>query len=98
MNPARTPQFYMANLGSEIVGIYSAIARGDGGGKTVCYARAKKIINDFRQLEKRQSALAEVGKIEEIVEDLMSDVKKFAIPKADIENYFLPFATRLMSV
>jgi len=98
MNNTRTPQFYMANLGSEVVGMYSALAKNDLDKCRACHQRAKKIITLWRELETRESARAEMGKLEELVDDLISDAPKYKVSKSDIESYFMPFALRLMSV
>lgn len=98
MNTLRTPQFYMANLGSEVVGMYSALDKGDSDTCRTCYERAKKIIADWRILEVRESARAEMKKLEEVIDDLMSGTPLLKVPKAEIESYFMPFALRLMSV
>ena len=42
MNNTRSPQFYMANLGSEVVGMYSALSKNDKEKCRTCYERAKK--------------------------------------------------------
>lgn len=96
MNSSRTPQFYMANLGSEVVGMYSAIESGDMKRREACYGRAKKIISDFSAIEKGAGALTEISKLEEIIDDLALGGKQFEIPKTDIEQYFFPFALRMM--
>ena len=70
MNNARTPQFYMANLGSEIVGMYSALSKNDTEKCRKCYDRAKKIIAEWRVLETRESARAEMKKLEEVVDEV----------------------------
>lgn len=88
----------MANLGSEVVGMYSALAKNDMDRCRKCHERAKKVIADWRGLETRESARAEVDKLEEVIDDLVSKAPKFNVSKADIESYFLPFALRLMSV
>ncbi|MBU6390302.1 hypothetical protein KGQ31_02005 [Patescibacteria group bacterium] len=87
----------MANLGSEVAGMYSAIEQSDPEKLHSCHSRAKKIVNEFRRLEQRPAALAEMAKLEEIIDDLAAPERKLDVPKADLESYFLPFALRLMS-
>src|SRR3989338_1590140 len=98
MNNARTPQFYMANLGSEVVGMYSALSKNDTEKCRKCYDRAKNIIAEWRVLETRESARAEMKKLEEVVDDLISETPQLKVSKVEIESYFLPFALRALSV
>lgn len=98
MNTTRTPQFYMANLGSEVSGIYSALSVADHEACHARYERAKKIITEWRLLEKRPSAVAEMDLLENIIDDLVSVKRKFKVPKVDMEAYFRPFALRVLSV
>ena len=88
MDTSRTPQFYFANLGSEIVGIYSAKSRGDKTQIGHCYTRAKKIIEDFRQVETRDSAILEIEAILQVIDDLVSQDSQLKVSKSDIESYF----------
>ena len=98
MNNTRTPQFYMANLGSEVVGMYSAFAKNDAERLKACYERAKKIMAAWRVLETRESARVEMEKLQEVVDDLASGRPRLKVSKADIEQYFMPFALRALSV
>jgi len=98
MNNTRSPQFYMANLGSEVVGMYSALSKNDKEKCRTCYERAKKIIADWRVLETRESARAEMEKLEEVIDDLISETPQFKVSKAEMESYFMPFALRALSV
>ena len=71
MNKKRTAQFYIANLGSEIVGIYSAMEKRDKIQTENCYGRARAIIEDCKNTEHRQNALAEIDLLSKITDDLL---------------------------
>lgn len=96
MNTKRTPEFYLANLGSEVPAIFSAAERGDSVAEQSARKRAERIIADYRSVEKRPAAIQEVKIILDIIDDVCGGGKTYAVSKEDMEAYFMPFALKVL--
>lgn len=95
MNTARTPLFYMANLGSEISRALLEYQKNDFEKMRNSIIRAKGIIGKIEEYPEMKGRTGELEILRSIIEDL--NQKKFEINKEHLINYFTPFAMRLMS-
>jgi len=96
MNTARTPLFYMANLGSEISRALLEHQKEDFVNMHNSILRAKNIMNKIKEFPEMKGRIGELEILESIIEDL--DQKKLEIDKDQLLDYFFPFATRLISI
>jgi hypothetical protein len=87
MNTARTPLFYMANLGVEVARLAAARSRGDAAAAGGALARAEAIMSALKAFPEMNPRAAELdalaGAIAERPEDLVT--------------YFQPFTTRALA-
>jgi len=95
MNIARTPLFYMANLGSEVSRALLEYQREDFERMRNSIVRAKGIMKKIEEFPEMKGRTAELEILGLIMEDL--NQKKLEVNKEHLINYFTPFATRLMS-
>lgn len=95
MNTARTPLFYMANLGSEISRALLEYQKNDFEKMRNSIIRAKSIIGKMEEFPEMKGRTGELEILKSIIDDLGQ--KKFEINKEHLINYFTPFAMRLMS-
>jgi len=96
MNTARTPLFYMANLGSEMSRALLEYQEKDFEKMRNSIIRAKNIIAKIKEFPEMKHRTGELEILESIIEDL--NQKKFELDKNQFLDYFSPFATRLMSL
>ncbi len=97
MTPARTSAFYIANLGSEVSRLQSALARGDGELANGAIKRARTIFKKLSQLPLGKPARAEITLLQEVVEDLVSEKPRFLVDTHSLQTYFLPFARLVLN-
>jgi len=90
MKTNRTPQFYMANLGIEVAGMYECKKNGNASLLREGYARARGILDRIVSCD-NSSARAEGGLLGQVVDDIVSDHPKLSVSKEDLEDYFMPF-------
>ena len=96
MNTARTPLFYMGNLGSEVSRALLEYQEEDFTRMHDSILRAKKIIKEIKRFPEMEGRTGELEILESVIEDLGH--KKLEVDKDQLVNYFTPFALRLMSV
>ncbi|MDO8523191.1 MAG: hypothetical protein Q7S12_02820 [bacterium] len=96
MNTARTPLFYMANLGSEVARALLEYEKGDFEKMRNSIIRAKNIIMKVEEFPEMKGRTGELEILKTIIEDL--NQKKFELNKDQLLAYFSPFAMRLMSL
>lgn len=96
MNTARTPLFYMANLGSEVSRVLSEFQKKDFEKMQNSIARAKDIMAKIEEFPEMKGRTGELEILKSIIEDL--NQKKFELNKNQLLDYFSPFAMRLMVV
>ena len=96
MNTARTPLFYMANLGSEVTRALLEYERKEYDKMERSLSRAEEIIQRLEQFPEMQGRTGELEILRSIIEDL--NQKKLEVNKNHLINYFTPFALRLMSI
>lgn len=95
MNTARTPLFYMANLGSEISRALSEYQKEEYGEMQNSIKRIKEIIAKIEEFKEMQGRTGELEILKSIIEDLNN--KKFELNKTQLLDYFSPFTKRLMT-
>lgn len=96
MNTARTPLFYMANLGSEVSRALLEYQKEDFEKMKNSIIRAKGIIAKIEEFPEMKGRTGELEILKLIIDDL--NQKKFELDKDQLLSYFSPFATRLMSL
>jgi len=96
MNTARTPLFYMANLGSEVSRALLEYQKKDFEKMRNSIIRAKDIIAKIEEFPEMKGRTGELEILKQIIDDL--NQKKFELDKDQLLDYFSPFATRLMSL
>lgn len=95
MNTARTPLFYMANLGSEVSRAVLEYQKEDFVSMHNSIIRAKDIIGKIKEFPEMKGRTSELEILESIIEDL--DQRKLEVDQDQLLDYFSPFAARLMS-
>ena len=95
MNLTRTPLFYMANLGSEISRALLEYQKEEFEKMRDSIIRARGIIKKIEEFPEMKGRTGELEILKSITEDL--NKKKLEIDKDQLIDYFIPFATRLMS-
>ena len=96
MNQARTPLFYMANLGSEISRALSGYQKEDFVEMKNSIIRAKAIMAKIEEFPEMNGRTGELEILKSIIGDL--EQKKFELDKDQLIDYFSPFAAKLMAM
>ena len=91
----RTSLFLMANLGSEVTGIFSAKEKGDSLMLNMAMERAKLILKKLKSLPDTKNN-KEIDILADVIDDLGRVNPKYQIVPEHLESYFYPFAMRLM--
>lgn len=94
MNPARTPLFYMANLGSEVARLNSAQERG-GSDVEAPLARCLHILDEYERVELSLGGRKEAETLRRVLIDFAKQEHKYSVSAEQLEDYFMPFALRL---
>ena len=92
----RNSLFLMANLGSEVSRLLSFREKGDMAEVEKSYKRSKHIIDQIIDCPEMKSRYTEVSMLREVIEDLSISEKKYSVYSEDLQNYFTPFAVRLL--
>ena len=98
MNTTRTTLFLMANLGSEVSQIFSYAEKGELKLAESARLRADRIIKELLAHPEMKGRTGEIEILKSVIEDLFARERQFAVNKTEIEEYFMPFALRLMAV
>lgn len=92
----RNHLFYLANLGSEMLRVFSALEKGDIELKRSSIDRCNNLIDKIIKSDNLIDKNHEVFILKQILDSLLIDEsKEFFITKKEINNYFNPFALRL---
>lgn len=94
---ARTPVFLMANLGSEISLLFSCKEKGEKEMANGAAQRAEKIMSELLHHPELNGGKREVEILQEIITDSLSPTPQLQIKRKEMENYFLPFALRVLN-
>lgn len=97
MNNARTSTFYLANLGSEVARLQSALAKKDAELSAGALKRTRTIFEKLLSLPLRESARSEIKMLQEVVEDLPKQEHRFSVDTKSLQDYFSPFANLILS-
>lgn len=98
MKTTRTPLFLMANLGSEMSQLFSYTEKGELKMAESASARANRIIAELLLHPDMRGRGGEIEVLREVIKDVLMEKRHFSVSKGEIEEYFMPFAPRLMSV
>ncbi len=93
----RTNLFYMANLGSEFMRVFSAYEKKDMTAVHTASVRALAITETLLKNKKSDAEEKEIKILKEILSNFQNNEPLVSIRKSDIETYFQPFALRMMS-
>ncbi len=97
MSSKRSALFLMANLGSEVSRLYGCVEEKEHRRARESKKRALAIIEELKKSPELRHRTEEVRLLADIIEDLMSEPRKYIVKKKDCEEYFFPFALRLMT-
>lgn len=97
MKTERTATFLMANLGSEVSRLLSSLERKDVAMAQNSRARAETILHEIELKPEMKPRQPEIKILEEVIQDLFETPPHLSVSKQDLNNYFLPFATRALS-
>lgn len=97
MKTTRTSLFLMSNLGSEVARIFSAKEKGNGDMLESATNRAKNILLELKGLPDVKNN-AEIGILENIINDIGESNRKYEISSEQLMSYFYPFTARLMNM
>ncbi len=96
MNNTRSAQFFMANLGSEVSRLLSALEKGDKTLAVNCQKRAQDIVTKLRGFPEMKAREKEISILEAVINNFFEKDKKFTIENQTLRDYLLPFATHAM--
>ena len=91
----RTSVFLMANLGSEVTGIFSAKEKGDSLMLNMAIGRAKSILKKLKSLPDTKNN-KEIDILADVIDDLGQITPKYQIVPEHLKSYFYPFAMKVM--
>ena len=94
MNTARTPLFYMANLGSEVARLSSALERGAADAQAPL-ARCLHILDEYERIEPSPGGKEEAETLRRVLVDFARQKHEYSVSAKQLEEYFMPFALRL---
>jgi len=94
----RTNLFYMANLGSEFMRVFSAYEKKDMIAVHTASIRAIAIADTLLKNKKSNAEEKEITILKEILTNFQNNELINSVRKNDIEAYFQPFALRMMSL
>ena len=94
MNSARTPLFYMANLGAEVARLSAARKRSIDDAKAAL-SRCLNIIDEYERVEKSRGGIEEAETLRRVLSDFIKKKRQYSVDAEQLEAYFMPFALRL---
>ena len=94
MNTTRTPLFYMANLGAEVVRLSTARERNASDAKA-SLDRCLHILDEYEHVETSYGGRKEAETLRRVLADLLKDKRQYSVDAKQLEEYFMPFALRL---
>ncbi|MBU6390530.1 hypothetical protein KGQ31_03205 [Patescibacteria group bacterium] len=90
--------FLMANLGSEATRLWRARDEGNSARARGAYERASGIVKEIQVLMDVESGQRELAIFQEVLDDAVCKKPKLRISSESVRRYFMPFASRLLSV
>lgn len=97
MNTKHSPAFLMANLGSEVARLLSALEKGDRELSVGAKIRSEKIIGEIELSLKTEPSKKEVRFLANVINDFCQPKRKYAVSPVSLKQYFLPFALRVFN-
>lgn len=97
MNNERTPAFYLANLGSEVLRLQAALAKNDTELTEGALKRARAIFDTLAHVSLRPAERKEIELLRDVVEDMPKEKHAFSIQPQTLHDYFMPFAKRVLT-
>lgn len=94
----RTSVFLMANLGSEIARLFSAVKEKNESKIKTAKDRAIKILEEIERMPDMASRNSEINIIREIIMNLEKKQPNFFVDDRMLAQYFQPFALRVLNV
>lgn len=85
----------MANLGSDVSQLFSHIEKGETRLAASAVKRARKIIEELLAHDKLMGRTGEVEILRDIINDAFSGKRLLDVSRDELEEYFLPFCTRI---
>ncbi len=92
----RTPQFLMANLGSEVARLYSAQDAHAAERAATSSVRALNIVDELLKHPELEGRASEINILRTVIEDKTSPAPQYTVSSKDLEAYFMPFALRTL--
>ena len=87
----------MANLGSDVSQLFSYLEKNDARLAQAAASRACAIIEELLRLPDIRGGAEEVEILRDIIEDAARGARRFEVSRAELEDYFVPFALRVLS-
>ena len=97
MNTKHSPAFLMANLGSEVARLLSALEKGDKELSEDARNRSEKIIGEVVSSLETGPAKKEVRLLADVIEDFCASKRRYSVSPISLKQYFLPFALRVFN-
>lgn len=92
----RTPNFLMANLGSEVARLYAAKDADNDERVVASSERALHIIDELSAHPELEGRAEEIDILRDVIEDTTSPTPQYRVSSKDLEAYFMPFALRTL--
>jgi hypothetical protein len=96
MKNERTSLFLMANLGSEVSKIFSAINKNNSPLLNDAFKRAETILHKIKDLPETKNN-KELDILHDVIKDICQREGRYDIKQEHLESYFTPFALRLLN-
>ena len=96
MNTTRTSLFLMANLGAEVSRLISSKKKGDIILARAAQERAQRIIEDVKMSSDMRERHGEIDMLADVLSDFGKEQRQYSVNAEELENYFRPFALRLL--
>lgn len=87
----------MANLGSEVEGLFLAVSEKNKERFIQIHTRAQKILDEILSLPDMQVRKREIELLRDEISNVTSSHPIREVDRKSLESYFLPFATRVLS-
>ena len=87
----------MANLGSEVTRLLSALEKGDKELSDGARIRSEKIIGEIELSLKTEPSKKEVLFLAKVINDFCQPKRQYSVSSISLKQYFLPFALRVFN-
>ncbi|OHA24842.1 MAG: hypothetical protein A3D52_02605 [Candidatus Taylorbacteria bacterium RIFCSPHIGHO2_02_FULL_44_36] len=97
MNTKHSSAFLMANLGSEVTRLLSALEKGDKELSESARIRSEKIIGEIELSLETEPSKKEVRLLSDVINDFCRPKRRYSVSYIALKQYFLPFALRVFN-